>query len=149
MRDIKEAIEYSIEKEEQAAAFYTQISKIVSSAGSRKVLEELAVMERQHQTMLEELDISKLPEHTRHLTPDLKISDYMQAVTFTPDMDYQAILIMAMKAEQESHEMYLDMATQYKDTPELHKLFDFMAEQEARHKLAIETQYDDLVLKED
>ncbi len=148
MNTIDEAIDFAIEKEGEMAAFYTQLAGIADAFGTREKYEELAQMELHHKDLLEELDLSKIPEETRHTTPDLKISDYLKDVKFSPDIRYQDVLIMAMKAEEKSHKSYLSLAANFPKDSDIFRLFDFLAEQEAKHKYMIESEYEDDILRE-
>lgn len=149
--DIKlfqEIIGFAIEKESETEAFYENLSNIVEKPQSVIVLRELAAEERRHRQFLEELDISKISEMAIKEIPDLKISEFLPEVTFSADIEYRDILVMAIKAEEKSHRLYKTMARQYQD-PELRKLFELLAQEEAKHKLKLETEYDEYVLKED
>jgi rubrerythrin len=53
-----------------------------------------------------------------------------------------------MKREESAVKLYNDMAEKAQ-TPELQKLLKFMSQEEARHKLRLETEYDENVLRED
>lgn len=149
MNTIGEAIDFAIEKEAEMAAYYDQLAGLAERYGSRQTFDELAAMERHHKELLEKLDMEKVPEKTKHVTPDLKISDYLHDVKFSSDISYQDVLIMAMKAEEKSHKLYISLASNYETGSEIYRLFDFLAEQEAKHKLMIETEYEENVLKED
>jgi len=149
MRDIKDAIEFAIEKEAESAAFYDQLSKLAEAAGSQKTFIELAEMERHHKSLLENMDMNQIPTTIMHRTPDLKISDYQSEVKFSADIKYQDVLKIAMKAEEKAHNMYKDMAAQYPVGSDIFRLFDFLTEQEAKHKLRLETEYDNFILEDD
>ena len=45
--------------------------------------------------------------------------------------------------------MYKEMASQYEPGSDIYRLFDFLTEQEAKHKLMLETEYDDYVMQQD
>ncbi len=149
MNTIDEAVDFAIEKEGEMAAYYTQLAGIAETFGSREKFDELAKMEMHHKDLLEELDMKKVPEETEHSTPDLKISDYLKDIKFSPDIRYQDVLIMAMKAEEQSHRSYLSLAANFPKDSDIFHLFDFLAEQEAKHKYMIESEYEDNVLRED
>ncbi|HEX21461.1 MAG TPA: rubrerythrin, partial [Actinobacteria bacterium] len=139
----------AIEKEAESAAFYSQLSKLSEASGSQKTFIELAEMERHHKNLLENLDMSKIPAKVEHRTPDLKISDYQSEVKFDTNIKYQDVLKIAMKAEEKAHRMYKDMADQYPEGSDIFRLFDFLTEQEAKHKLRLETEYDNFIFEED
>ena len=55
----EEIIAFAIEKEKEAAAFYTDAAKQTSFAGVKESLEEMAQEEKKHQSMLENLESNK------------------------------------------------------------------------------------------
>ena len=63
------------------------------------------------------------------------------------EIDYQKALILAMKREKSSYKMYLDLANSV-DDDELKETFMALAQEEARHKLRFEVEYDDYILSE-
>ena len=62
-------------------------------------------------------------------------------------MDYQDALIAAMKAEKAAYRLYTDLASAT-DNADLQGLFKNLAQEEAKHKLRFEVEYDDHILKE-
>jgi len=60
-------------------------------------------------------------------------------------MDYQEILILAMKAEKEAFKLYSGLAKATSDAS-IKDLFLGLAQEEAKHKLRFEVEYDDRVL---
>ena len=81
------------------------------------------------------------------VAPDLKIADYVVGVEPTPNMDYKDVLILAMKKEKASFRLYTDLAAEVKNEAQS-KTFLSLAQEEARHKLRFEIEYDNVVLKE-
>ncbi len=70
----EEIIAFAIEKEKEAAAFYTDAAKQTSFAGVKESLEEMAQEEKKHQSMLENLESTKevLKEYKFKWIPDMK-----------------------------------------------------------------------------
>jgi rubrerythrin len=79
---------------------------------------------------------------------DLKIADYVVDVEPGPNMDYKDTLILAMKKEKASFHLYTDLAEVVENEAQ-RKMFLSIAQEEARHKLRFEIEYDDVVLKEE
>ena len=52
---VNDIIDFAIEKEIEAAAFYTEASKEESMSGAKEMFGEFALEERKHQTLLETL----------------------------------------------------------------------------------------------
>jgi hypothetical protein len=78
---------------------------------------------------------------------DLKLGDYLVDVEPTPGMDYRSALVVAMKREKAAFRLYSDMAEQVAEE-ELRILFLLLAQEEAKHKLRFEVEYDEHVLTE-
>ena len=62
-------------------------------------------------------------------------------------MDYQDALILAMKREKAAFRLYTDLAAATDDA-DLKSTFEALAQEEARHKLKIEIEYDDRILQD-
>ena len=79
---------------------------------------------------------------------DLKIGDYLVAEEEpTGRMDYQDALILAMKKEKKAFQLYSDLAASTDDGG-LQELFLGLAQEEAKHKLRFEIEYDEHILRE-
>ena len=141
----EDIVREAIRKEADAAAFY-QMASERAKLGNDKMFKALAEEELGHKKMLEELDMAKLKGYQFSEVPDLKISEYLEDVPFSSDMDYPDILRYAMKSEERSHNFYLRSAERCED-PELKKLFQMLAQEEAKHKLQFEKMYEDDVLE--
>ena len=142
-----EVVEFAIEKEQQAVDDYTAASKTVTRSHIRDMLLEFAAQEEAHKQKLLSIDRSAVEEASIVGIPDLKIADYSDNVELTPDMDYQDLLAVAMKREQKAHNLYSTLASNSSE-PDLKQLFEMLAQEEAKHKLALEKEYDEHVLTE-
>ena len=79
---------------------------------------------------------------------DLKIGDYLVEVnTARDDMSYQESLIIAMKEEKSAFKLYSDLAAMTANN-EFKQMFLMLAQEEAKHKLRFEIEYDDNILQE-
>ena len=78
---------------------------------------------------------------------DLRIADYIVEAEPGPDMDYQNALVLAMKQEKAAFRLYLDLANQVTNE-EQKSLFLSLAQEETRHKLRFEIEYDEMMLGE-
>ena len=145
--DVETILSFAIEKEQEAAEFYVWASGLSDRPNMRTMFLEMAKEERRHEAMLKEIDPRNLRADPVEPMRDLKISDTLVEVAFSPDMNYQDALILAMKREEEAHQLYSAMSAQTND-PELRKMFGILAQEEAKHKLCLETEYDEYVLAE-
>lgn len=147
MNTVDEILDYAIDQEQQAADFYANVAKRAETAGMKQLMLDFSEEEKRHKQLL--LDV-KAGEH--ELTPeqevlDLKIVDYMVEVEATDDISYQDALIVAMKRERAAYQLYSDMASKVPDS-HLKEVLEGLAKEEAKHKLFFESQYDEVVLKD-
>ena len=150
-KDIEAIIDFAIEKEREAAAFYESISKDEEDfSGSKQMFQEFAAEERKHEKILKDFKtggISKsLKEYRLKWITDIKRSDYLVDLTYSKGMPYNEILLLAMKREEKALKLYNDFLAKA-DTDDSKKLFKVLCQEEAKHKLALETLYDDYMAK--
>jgi rubrerythrin len=141
---IVEILKYAIEKEKETAEFYLEISRQEPFAGAKETFEQFAAEERKHQVLLEEFEANKekIAEYELKWIPDMKRSDYMVDMEYEKGMHYTDILRLAMKREEKALKLYNELQTKTQNEAYL-KLFKILAQQEAKHKRALETLYDD------
>jgi rubrerythrin len=149
--DLEAMIDFAIEKEREAAEFYDRISKDeVDFSGSKKMFAEFAAEEQKHEKILKNFKtkgISKsLEDYQLKWITDIKRSDYLVDVSYEKGMPYNEILLLAMKREEKALKFYNELLEKA-DTDESQKLFKVLCQEEAKHKLALETIYDDYMAK--
>ena len=145
-KKFEEIIRFAIDKEIKSFTFYAEATQVAKYSGAKDLFSDLAQQEVGHRKLLEKLDMEKIAQAKIEKVPDLKISDYMVDAEFSPDMSYADILRKAMKMEERALKLYNDMKEKNKDE-NLMKLFSFLANEEAKHKLRLEKIYDDEILK--
>ncbi len=145
--NLEDIIDFAIEKEREAAEFYQKISNDEEDfSGSKKMFEEFAAEEQKHEKILQEFKtegITKnVEEYKLKWITDIKRSDYLVDLDYEQGMPYNEILLLAMKREEKALKLYNEFLEQA-DTDEGKKLFKVLCQEEAKHKLALETIYDD------
>ena len=145
--NLEAIVDFAIEKEREAAEFYQKISDDEEDfSGSKQMFAEFAAEEQKHEKILQEFKtegISKsLQEYQLKWITDIKRSNYLVDLDYEKGMPYNEILLLAMKREEKALELYNDFLAQA-DTEESKKLFKILCQEEAKHKLALETMYDD------
>ena len=143
----QEVIAFAIEKEVEAAKWYEEIREMVENPNSKKMLEEMIAEELRHKEILERITEDDVTTASVKTIPDLKISDYIVEAPLGSDSGYQDVLIAGMKREERSVKLYTEMA-QKLGNPKLQRLFRVLAQEEAKHKLAFEKEYDEYILTE-
>jgi rubrerythrin len=71
----------------------------------------------------------------------------MAEVKPTPNMTYQEALIVAMANEKAAFKLYHDLAKQA-ENEEMKDVFVSLAQEESRHKLRFEIEYDEYILRD-
>ena len=143
--NFKEVVTFAIRKEAEAYNLYTTYSQLAKNQGIKVMFEELAGQEQKHREILQGVEKKDVSEYKLEKIPDMKISDFIDEQEFSPDMDYASALRFAIKREEFAHRLYNLMAEKA-DDPEIKKLFSALAQEESKHKLRLETEYDENVL---
>lgn len=138
----EEIMEYAVNKEIEAAEFYEELSRQEIYSGARQTFEDFAKEERKHQTMLEDFTKENIENYKIEKIPDLKRSDYLVDIEYKKGMPYADILRLAMKREEKALKFYTDFSEKA-GVEEHKKLFQILAQEEAKHKLSLETLLDD------
>jgi rubrerythrin len=145
---LDDIFDFAIDNEIEAYKFYTDLATKANNPEMRQVFINFAAEEQAHRKLLEDAKKGKKVQIGGEKIADLKIADYAVNVKPTPNMSYKDALILAMKKEKASFALYTDLAAATQN-PEGKKLFQHLAQQEAKHKLRFELEYDETVLKED
>lgn len=142
---VDEILDFAIGQEEQAIQLYTNLADRTDNARMRQVFESSAEEELGHKAKLLAI------RHGKRLMPeakdvmDLDIADYLPDVEPSPDLDYMQALTLAMKAEKAAFRLYSDLAAMAEDD-EVRATLLSLAQEEAKHKLRFEIEYDDHIL---
>lgn len=142
-----EILDFAINKEQEAVDFYTKLAEAKGQEHMRETFLGFADEERDHKAKLETVKKgAELVLEPKSIL-DLKISDYLIDVEPSSSMTYQDALIIAMKAEKAAYKMYTFLSGKTSDS-NLKALFLTLAQEEAKHKLRFEIEYDEEILRE-
>lgn len=141
-KEFQEIIEFAILKEFGAEEFYAQASERAKYLTIKELLLELSKEERRHQEFLKNLAMEEIIQTRIKTIPDLKISDYEVNMEFDPHMSYRDIIRMAIRAEEQSFKLYNNLRESSNDE-DLKKVFTYLANGEAQHKLKLEKIYEE------
>ncbi len=136
---INEILEFAIAREVEANQLYKYLAKRMKNPEMCKVCEDFAEEELEHKAKLE-LEVMKRGQ----VVSDFDISDYMMDVGNEMDMDYEELLVFAIKKEEISVSLYTDLAAVVKDKESRETLLS-LAQEETEHKLRFETEYRSLL----
>jgi len=142
-----ELLEFAIAREIEANRFFLALAERVDNPQIRKVFEELAEEELEHKAKLE-LEIIKtgrtipavnskiIPEHDYIISKDNSLLN----------MDYKDVLRLGIEKEEASFRTYVSLLATVHDQ-ESREVLLALAEEEVKHKLRFETEYDLLLKK--
>ncbi|HRZ42214.1 MAG TPA: ferritin family protein [Bacteroidales bacterium] len=144
---VNDILEFAMNEEQQAVEFYTRLAGQSKTGDMRVIFETFANEEIAHKARL-----IKIRDEGTYDTPlekiaDMKIADYTVSVAITPDMSYHDALVVAMKKEKAAFKLYMALADRAPD-PAMRNIFLSLAQEESKHKLRFEIEYDEYVLRE-
>lgn len=141
-----EVLEFAIAREVEAHRFFLALAGRVEDSEIRRVFEELAAEELEHKEKLE-LELMKagivvdgapsdVPRHEHVISEDGSVLD----------MDYKDLLLLAMEKEDSAFRTYVDLIPKVHE-PSSKETLLVLAQEEVKHKLRFEVEYD-LLLKQ-
>ncbi len=135
-----EVLDFAINQEVESNIFYLELADFVEQPEMAKVLTDLASEELRHkakldfikacQTGLDEQEVGNLgiTEKVKDIEPDAK-------------MDYVEMLVVGMKKEEASRQLYTDLAS-IAQNQQVRDILMKLAQEETGHKLRFELEYD-------
>lgn len=147
LRTVEGILDFAIRGEEESVEFYTDLAKKSARPGMERIFLEFADEERKHKAKLLAVKAGKQLQPAAAKIADLRITDFLVDVEPTPDLDYQGALIVAMKKEKAAFALYNQLADLAPEAS-LRDLLLALAQEEAKHKLRFELEYDQVVLKD-
>ena len=147
---VDEILNYAIDREKEAVEFYASLADQATRASLKETFARFAKEEGKHVTLLSDIsgNKEKIDAYEFKKITDLKISDYMVEVEYEEGMPMPEILKIAMKREEKAVKLYGDMADQT-DHVDAKKVFQILVQEESKHKLALESMYDDYLADQD
>ena len=141
---------YAISREVEANVFYNLLSQYVDDPQIRVICSDLAGEELEHKARLE-LEIMKLGRVAKPFTFSRqngsllpKPLDYMLEMAKVMQLDLPQLVLLAMKKEKIAFRFYIDFLPKVQDEQCRDVLIE-LAEEEARHKIRFELEYDRLL----
>jgi rubrerythrin len=146
-KSVDDVLDFAIRREEESVQMYTGLAAKMEKAYMRKVFEDFAREEKGHKKKLLDIKKGKLLVPAAAKVLDLKIAEHVTDVAPSRGLDYQEALIMAMKKEKEAFRLYTALADATEDSA-LRTTLLGLAQEEAKHKLRFEVEYDKQFLSE-
>lgn len=139
--NIDQVLDFAIEQEQMACEFYSELASKVESQAAKKVFSDFAREEAQHKQKLMEIKRNHSEIHPVGSISDLKIADSTNDVAPAPDMNLQEAYILAMKNEKAAFKLYSSLAAAT-ENPQIKETLLSLAQEEAKHKLQFEIDYE-------
>ena len=137
---IDDALDFAINREIDAQAFYLKLADIVETPEMAKVFSDLASEELEHKAKLQAVKAGQITIDEEKVG-NLGITDHVKSVEPYSKMSYVDMLVVGMKKEEISRKLYSDLA-ELTQMQELKDIFLKLAQEESEHKLRFEIEYD-------
>lgn len=147
VRTMGEVIELAITREVQAAEFYMDLASRMEAPAMRSLFENLAEEELRHKARLE-LEMMKegLVTKTVGRLFEVDTPDYAAELEVDSDVEYKEALSLAIRKERRSFRFYAELAGVVTEE-HMHDMLLELAEEESRHLVQFEMEYNRLTLK--
>lgn len=145
--NINQVLDFAMESEQEAVDFYTELSEQASSKEMADIFKQYAKEEMGHKRRVMNIKEEGTFKKTKGEVTDLKIADYTVDIEPHPNMKYDEALVVAMKKEKAAFKLYNDLSKKA-PTEDIKELFLELAQEESKHKLRFEIEYDEYVMRE-
>ncbi|MBF0258362.1 MAG: ferritin family protein [Desulfamplus sp.] len=147
MQNYRDIIQYAIEREIEAEAFYKAVVEKVSKPLLKEMFLNFAKEESKHQQILEGVLQNKEAESHFKKTNDYGVSETVAKPKISEDMKLADVFTIAMKNEEKAMKMYQCLAED-SSSDSIKKLFEELATMEQGHKFKMEQSYIDVAYAE-
>lgn len=142
IKSVKEALEFAIQREQASCCLYRELASMMNDPVTKMVFDGLLANEFEHIKNLE-FEMIKCGRMTNETTFDLSTADMIE---IEPDDALRQLtpaeaLRMAVRKEKAAFQLYSTMMVQTRN-PELRHLFSELAEEEMRHMIKFQEEYD-------
>ncbi|MBB5347978.1 ferritin family protein [Desulfoprunum benzoelyticum] len=139
--DLTAIIDFAITQEQESADFYRRVGEKEARGGTKDLFFQFAAEEDKHRRLLEDLKGGggggALDDYRFTWIVDIKRSNYMTDLVYTPGMSYRDILMLAAQREEKALELYNLLLAKAEDEG-ARNVFKMLCQEEAKHKLALE-----------
>lgn len=144
---VDDILDFAMKNEQEAVDFYSRLAVSSKSEEMKLVFEEFAQEEVKHKARLKKIRDEGIFTFKKEEIMDMNISDYVVHTVPHPDMSYPEALTLAMAKEKAAFKLYMRLSTKVADQG-LQAIFLDLAQEESKHKLRFELEYDEYVLRE-
>jgi len=145
-QSLAEVIDFAARREEEAHDFYKSLAKKIDDPFLQQLFDEFAEEEAKHQKTLLDLDAAEMERIFSNIAQEvnsLNIAGRVQEAAPEARLDLKQALILAMKREDKSHQLYSLLGELSADET-ISLLFVGLAQEEAAHRYRIEKAYQTL-----
>ena len=139
--DFNAIIEFAIAQEVEAAEFYRGIATGEAQSERKELFSQFAAEEDKHRRLLEELKKGggerTIENYNFVWITDIKRSNFVADLSYTPGMPYRDILLLAAQREEKALALY-NLLLAKAESEEARNIFKILCQEEAKHKLALE-----------
>ena len=144
---VNEILDFAMNEEQLAVDFYTELAENAQTDDMREVFTEFAEEEIKHKMRLMKIKEEGFYTLEKEEIQDLKIAEFVVSVKPSTNMTYEEALILAMKKEKAAFKLYTRLSESTEDE-NLRNLMLALAQEEAKHKLRFEIEYDENILRQ-
>jgi rubrerythrin len=148
-RSVNRVLDFAIANEERSAEFYRHLADLGRREHMKEVFLGFAAEEEQHKAKLLEIKGGSQALVSDEKVTDLRLAEQLddEVIDLSGDMDYRQALVIAMRIEKAAYKLYSELAEATNNAVWKEVLLG-LAQEEAKHKLRFEVEYDEHVLKE-
>jgi rubrerythrin len=146
-KDFFEVVTFSVAKEKMAVEFYTRCALRTKGLPISIMLKGLIDEEEKHVEALQKFEADHAESLRAMLVYNLDLPDASSDGDFKPTMSIAELVQLAIKREERSYQFYRSLLDQHSDMG-FKRLFDFLANEELKHKRRLEKEYDEMVMRE-
>jgi rubrerythrin len=152
---VNDIFDFAIAQEEDAEQFYLALAARMQGEHMQKVFQDFAIEEQKHKKKLLAAKTRETALLTDQMVLDLNMNDYLVDLSDRfqifehqdQPLNYQQALIFAMKKEKAAFKLYTNLAEKTEDA-DFRNMFQALAQEEAKHKLRLEMEYNTKFLEE-
>lgn len=148
-KSVYELLQLALSKEKASIQFYHDLSRLMENASTKSLFDALVQQEIAHARQLE-LELEKQGYTVEEISTqpfihdsELKLHDRFHVDNNTAEMSFLDGLRLAIEKERASFQFYTLLLSQSQD-PELREIIMALAEEEMRHVLQFEREYEAL-----
>jgi len=140
-------LDFAISQEQSAVDFYTKLAARSRNEEMKLIFEQFAREEIGHKAKLTQIKEEQIFDLPKEKVASLKIADYIAYPDVNEEVTYEEALKVAMAREKAAFKLYTKLASEAFN-PAVRGVFEYLAQEESKHKLRFELEYDEFVLRE-